>query len=83
MRFEVQSAAEQVAFQLRMLQYSGLSTDQVQARSNSVIDNFISWLQNNSAASTGLPPVFGGGGQFTELTGTNQPFVGLLSTIQH
>ena len=82
-RFQVQSAAYQVALQLRMLQYSGLSTDQVQARSNSIIDNFISWLQSNSAASTGLPPVFNGGGQTTELTGSTQPFVGLLSTIQH
>ena len=82
-RFEVQSAAYQVAFQLRMLQYSGLSTGQVQARSTSIIDNFISWLQRNSAASTGLPPVINGAGQTTELTGSTQPYIGLLSTIQH
>jgi hypothetical protein len=79
----VQFAAYQVAFELRMLQYSGLSTSQVQARSTSIVDNFVSWLQGNSQSSTGFSPVVNGAGQTTELTGTNQPYIGLLSTIQH
>jgi archaellin len=79
---EVQFAAYQAAFQLRLLQYSGLSTGQVQARSTSIINNFISWLQSNSEASTGWAPVINGPGQTTELTGSGQPYIGLLSTIQ-
>jgi hypothetical protein len=82
-RWEVQSAAAQVAFQLRMLQYSGLSTDQVQARSTWLINNFISWLQGNSEDSTGWTPAINGANQTVELTGTTQPYIGLLSTIQH
>jgi archaellin len=82
-RWEVQAAASQVAFQLRMLQYSGLSTDQVQARSTWLINNFISWLQGNSEDSTGWTPAINGANQTVELTGTTQPYIGLLSTIQH
>ena len=82
-RWEVQSAAYQVAFQLRMLQYSGLSTSQVQARSTWLISNFISWLQGNSEDSTGLSPAINGANQTIQLTGTTQPYIGLLSTIQH
>jgi archaellin len=76
----VQLVAYQVSFELRMLQYSGLSTSQVQARSTAIVDNFISWLQGNSRSSTGFSPVVNGGGWFN-LTG-NQPYIGLLSTIQ-
>jgi hypothetical protein len=82
-RWEVQFAAYRVAFQLRMLQYSGLSTGQIQARSTGLINNFISWLQSNSEDSTGQPPAIGGAGQTTQLTGSTQPYIGLLSTIQH
>jgi archaellin len=82
-RWEVQAAASQVAFQLKMLQYSGLGTDQVQARSTSLINNFISWLQGNSENSTGWTPAINGASQTVELTGTTQPYIGLLSTIQH
>ena len=82
-RWEVQSAANQVALKLRLLQYSGLSTDQVQARSTSLINNFISWLQSNSEASTGLAPAVNGANQRIKLTGNAQPYIGLLSTIQH
>jgi hypothetical protein len=81
-RWEVQSAAYEVAFQLRMLQYSGLSTGQVQARSTGLINNFISWLQSNGEDSTGQPPAINGAGQTTQLTGSTQPYIGLLSTIQ-
>jgi archaellin len=79
----VQMVAYQVSWELRMLQYSGLSTSQVQARSTAIVSNFISWLQGNSRSSTGWSPVINGAGQTTELTGTNQPYIGLLSTIQH
>jgi archaellin len=79
----VQMVAYQVSWELRMLQYSDLSTSQVQARSTSIVDEFISWLQGNSRSSTGFSPVVNGAGQTTELTGTNQPYIGLLSTIQH
>ena len=82
-RWEVQSAANQVAFRLRLLQHSGLSTDQVQARSTSLINNFISWLQSNSEASTGQAPAMNGANQTIKLTGNAQPYIGLLSTIQH
>jgi biopolymer transport protein ExbB/TolQ len=82
-RWEVQSAANQVAFRLRLLQYSGLSTNQVQARSTSLINDFISWLQGNSEASTGLAPAMNGANQTIKLTGSTQPYIGLLSTIQH
>jgi hypothetical protein len=79
----VQSAAYGVAFQLRWLQYSGLSTGQVQARSTQIINNFISWLEGNSESSTGWSPSIDGAGQTTQLTGSTQPFIGLLTTIQH
>lgn len=82
-RWEVQAAAYRVAFQLRMLQYSRLSTDQVQARSTWLINNFISWLQGNSAASTGFAPVLNGGDQTVQLSGDAQPYIGLLTTFQH
>jgi archaellin len=82
-RFEVQFAADQVAFQLRMLQYSWLSTGQIQARSTGLINNFISWLEGNSENSTGWSPSINGAGQSTQLTGSTQPFIGLLTTIQH
>jgi len=82
-RWEVQSAAYQVAFRLRMLQYSHLSTAQIQAVSTGLINNFISWLESNGEDSTGLPPVINGAGQTTQLTGSTQPYIGLLSTIQH
>jgi hypothetical protein len=81
-RWEVQSAAYQVAFRLRMLQYSHLSTAQIQAVSTGLINNFISWLESNGEDSTGLPPVLNGAGQTTQLTGGTQPYIGLLSTIQ-
>ena len=45
-----------VAFQLRGLQYSGLSTGQIQARSTGIINNFVSWLQSSSEDSTGQSP---------------------------
>jgi len=82
-RWEVQSAANQVAFKLRLLQYSRLSTDQVQARSTWLINNFISWLQSNSENSTGQAPAMNGANQRIKLTGNTQPYIGLLSTIQH
>ena len=82
-RFEVQAVAYEVAFQLRMLQYSGLSTGQVQARSTWLINNFISWLQSNSEASTGLAPVLNGANQTIQLTASAQPYIGLLTTFQH
>ena len=82
-RWEVQSVAHQVAFQLRMLQYSGLGTGQVQTRSTGIINNFISWLQSNGEDSTGWSPAINGAGQTTQLTGSTQPYIGLLSTIQH
>ncbi|HEV2259362.1 MAG TPA: hypothetical protein VGS06_40110 [Streptosporangiaceae bacterium] len=82
-RWEVQAAAYQVAFRLRMLQYSRLSTTQIQAESTGLIDNFISWLQGNSENSTGWSPAINGAGQTTLLTGSTQPYIGLLTTIQH
>ena len=82
-RWEVQAAAYQVAFRLRMLQYSRLSTTQIQAESTELIDNFISWLQGNSENSTGWSPAINGAGQTTLLTGSTQPYIGLLTTIQH
>ncbi|MGH9122373.1 MAG: hypothetical protein ACRDYC_10580 [Acidimicrobiales bacterium] len=82
-RFEVQFAAGQVAFQLRMLQYSGLSTSQIQARSTWLINNFISWLQGNSEDSTGQPAAINGPGLTTVPAGSTQPIIGLLTTIQH
>jgi hypothetical protein len=80
---EVENAASAVAYQLRMLQYIGLGTAQVQSWSTSLINTFISWLQNNAQASTGWSPVINGAGQTAQLTGSTQPYIGLLSTIQH
>jgi hypothetical protein len=82
-RWEVQSAANQVAFKLRLLQHSGLSTGQMQAMSTSLINNFISWLQSNSEASTGQAPAMNGANQTIRMSGNTQPYIGLLSTIQH
>ncbi len=76
-------AAYRVASQLRALQYSHLGTDQVKARSTSLIDNFISWLQSNCEESTGLLPVINGPGQTVKLTGDNRPYISLLSAFQH
>ena len=56
---------------------------QVQARSTGLINNFISWLEGNSENSTGWSPSINGAGQSSQLTGSTQPFIGLLSTIQH
>jgi hypothetical protein len=55
----------------------------VQARSTSLINNFISWLQSNSENSTGQAPAMNGANQRIKLTGSTQPYIGLLSTIQH
>ena len=82
-RRAVQSAAYGVAFQLRLLQYFGLGTGQIQVMSTEIINHFISWLEGNSESSTGWSPSINGAGQTTQLTGSTQPFIGLLTTIQH
>jgi hypothetical protein len=79
----VQFVAGEVASQLRMLQNSGLSTGQIQARSTWLINNFVSWLQSSSEESTGQSPEINGAGQTALLTGSAQPYIRLLSTIQH
>lgn len=83
MQWLVPYEAYVVAYQLNALQHSDLSTDQVQARSTSLIDGFISWLQNDCEESTGWVPVLNGPDQTVRLTSDNRPYVGLLSSIQH
>jgi hypothetical protein len=76
-------AAYQVAFQLRALQYSDLSSDEVQARSTSLVNDFIAWLQSNCEESTGLLPVLNGPDQTVNLTADNRPHISLLTSFQH
>jgi hypothetical protein len=88
MSWVVGQRCEEVAFELRMLQYSGLSTNQIASRSTDLINQLISWLQSDSDAanSAGVPelvPAVNGANQLGALTSDNQPLVHLSSEIQH
>ena len=84
----VRLKANGTASQLRDLQYSRLSTAQVQSRSTTLVNNLINSLQASSGGSNGSgrspwTPGINGAGQTAALTSNTQPVIDLLSAIQH
>jgi hypothetical protein len=84
----VKLKANGTASELRDLQYSRLSTAQVQSRSTTLVNNLINSLQASSGGSNGSgrspwTPGINGASQPAALTSNTQPVIDLLSEIQH
>jgi hypothetical protein len=87
MNYAMKYDCNQTAFQLRALQYYGLSSAQIQSRSTMLVNHLIGFLQGASGVSggPGWSPAVNGAGQLNlaALTNTSGPIIELLSQIHH
>jgi hypothetical protein len=81
-------ASGYTASQLWQLQYSHLSTAEIQIRSNILVNNLLGLLQAasrgpNGYGGMGWTPAINGARQAAALTSNTQPIIDLMKEVQH